>query len=298
MKILVFGASGQVGHLLMRVGEQRGHRMVGTYRSHHRQGLKILDLLESEATRRTLQDVQPDWVVNCASWTWVDGNENDPQKAQRENVDSVAVATAAASEIGARFCYLSSSYVFDGTLKRPYEESDPVSPVSVYARTKVQAEEVTRIHFGDEALIVRTIVVWGPDPQQKNFAYQVVGSALSRQPMRVPVDQLGNPTYGPDLASVIIQLLERQAGGMWNVAGPEPEMDRVAMARLLCRTLNLDDGFIQRVATAELQQPAHRPLNGTLSTDKLSAAGLELRATADALEAWRGGEWEWPWPGR
>ena len=96
----------------------------------------------------------------------------------------------------------------------------------------------------------------------------------------------------------MIQLLERQAGGVWNVAGPEPEMDRVALAALFCRTLDLDDRFIQRVATADLGQTAHRPLNGALSTDKLGAAGLELRTTVEALEAWRGGEWEWPWPGR
>jgi dTDP-4-dehydrorhamnose reductase len=298
MKILVLGASGQVGHLLMRVGEQRGHATAGTYCSHQRPGLSQLDLQDADATRRVLHDVEPDWVVNCASWTWVDGNESDPHKAQRENVDTVAVAAAAASEMDARWCYLSSSYVFDGTQDRPYAESDPVSPVSVYARTKLQGEEISRIHFGDEGLIVRTIVVWGPDPQQKNFAYQVAGHGLSGERLQVPSDQLGNPTYGPDLASAIIQLMEREAGGVWNIAGPEPEMDRVALARLFCRTLDFDDGFIHPVATADLGQAARRPLNGALSTDKLAAAGLSLRSTAEAIETWRGGEWEWPWPGR
>ncbi|HSG81497.1 MAG TPA: SDR family oxidoreductase [Gemmatimonadota bacterium] len=298
MKILVLGASGQLGHLLVQVGERRGLTVLGTYRSHPRAGLLQLDLLDFEATRHTIQHIRPDWVVNCASWTWVDGNEDDPQRAQRENVDTVAVAAAAVTESDARWCYLSSSYVFDGTSGRPYTEEDTMSPISVYARTKVQSEEISRTYFGSDALIVRTIVVWGPDPQEKNFAYQVIGSALSGKPMEVPVDQLGNPTYGPDLASALIQLLERGAGGTWNVAGPEEHMDRVSLARLFCRTLDLDDGFIRPVTTAELAQPARRPLNASLATGKLADAGLALRPTADALAAWRAGEWEWPWQDR
>jgi dTDP-4-dehydrorhamnose reductase len=274
MKILVLGASGQLGHLLVQVGERRGHTVVGTYRSHQHARLLQLDLLDFEATRHTIQHIRPDWVVNCASWTWVDGNEGDPQRAQRENVDTVAAAAAAVAESDARWCYLSSSYVFDGTLDRPYTEDHPVSPISVYARTKVQSEEISRIYFGQTGLVVRTIVVWGPDPQEKNFAYQVINKGA------------------------VIQLMERGAGGTWNVAGPEERMDRVSLARLFCRTLDLDDRFIRPVTTAELAQPARRPLNASLATGKLADAGLALRPTADALAAWRAGEWEWPWQDR
>jgi dTDP-4-dehydrorhamnose reductase len=297
MRILVLGASGQVGHALMKIGGERGHSMIGTFRSHEMPDLVQLDLLDFDATRGVIADSRPDWVIDCACWPWVDGNENDPAKAQQQNVDTVAVATTAASEAGASWCYLSTSYVFDGEQRTPYGESDPVSPVSVYGRTKAQAEEISRIHFGDEALIIRTIVVWGPDPQGKNFAHQLIGSALEKRKIRVPSDQLGNPTYGPDLAAAIVQLIERSAGGTWNIAGPEASLDRVAFARLLCERLGLDDEIIEPVTTDALGQVARRPLNGALATDKLADAGLSLRGNAEALEDWRNGEWEWPWQG-
>jgi dTDP-4-dehydrorhamnose reductase len=295
MRILVLGASGQIGHALVRIGNERGHSMVGTYRSHELPGLIQLDLLDFDATRAVIRDARPDWVIDCACWPWVDGNENDPDKAQKENVDTVAVGAAAVAEAGANWCYLSTSYVFDGKQRTPHTETDPVAPVSVYGRTKARAEEISRVHFGEEALIIRTIVVWGPDPQRKNFAHQLVESALEKKRIRVPSDQLGNPTYGPDLAGAILRLIGRSAGGTWNVAGPEAELDRVAFARLLCEKLGLDGRVIEPATTAELGQVARRPLNGALATDKLDEAGLSLRGTAEALEDWRIGEWDWPW---
>lgn len=295
MKILVLGASGQVGNLLMKIGERSGHSMVGTYRHHPQPNLLQLDLCDPDTTRRLVQRAGPDWVVDCACWAWVDGNEREPERAQRENVDTVDNAIAATAAVGARWCYLSSSYVFDGTKSSPYDESDPVSPVSVYAHTKVRAEELSRARFGDDALIARTIVVWGPDPQEKNFAYQLVRNARSSRTMPVPSDQLGNPTFGPDLAAAVLGLIERSAGGIWNVAGPETDLDRATFARSLCRGLGLDDSFIEPVTTDRLGQVARRPLNGALATAMLEGAGLSIRDTVEALAAWRAGEWDWPW---
>ncbi len=296
MKILVLGASGQVGNLVKRIGERRGHAMCGTYKSQRLPGLVRLDLADRQATRRTLRDLRPDRVVNCAGWTWVDGNERDPDRAQRENVETVASAADATAEIGARWCYLSSSYVFDGAARGPYRETDTIQPISVYGRTKARAEQITRSIFGDDGLIVRTIVVWGPEPQGKNFAHRVVRSAITGTELSVPSDQLGNPTYGPDLAACLISLLESGAGGIWNVAGPEAGLNRADFARAICRALDLDDGFIRPVTTASLEQAARRPLNASLATEKLETAGLALRPTREALAAWRSGEWEWPWP--
>jgi dTDP-4-dehydrorhamnose reductase len=281
----------------MRIGRERGHTMFGTYREHETAGLEPLDLLDARAVRDIMGRTRPAWVVDCAAWSWVDGNELDAGKAQRENVDSVARAAAAAEEARARWCLLSSSYVFDGKKPSPYSEDDPVSPLNVYGRTKVQAEQITRSLFGAEGLIVRTVVVWGPDPQGKNFAQQIIRHALHNERLQVPFDQLGNPTYGPDLAATVLQLMERQAGGAWNVAGPEAHLNRLEFASLLCASLGLDTSFLEPVTTAQLDRPARRPLNAALATGKLDAAGLTLRRTVDALRDWRSGSWEWPWAG-
>jgi dTDP-4-dehydrorhamnose reductase len=91
--------------------------------------------------------------------------------------------------------------------------------------------------------------------------------------------------------------MERQAGGAWNVAGPEAHLNRLEFASLLCASLGLDTSFLEPVTTAQLDRPARRPLNAALATGKLDAAGLTLRRTVDALRDWRSGSWEWPWAG-
>ena len=217
-----------------------------------------------------------------------------PQRAHRENVETVENAVGAARAVGARWCYLSSAYVFDGRADAPYREDTPLSPVSEYGRTKARGEAIGREALGDRALIARTMLVWGPDPQEKNFAYQVVRHARAQKPLRVPCDQRGNPTYGPDLAAALIALMERGAGGVWHVAGPEAELDRFAFARLLCDQLGLAPAFLNPVTTAQSDRPVRRPLNGSLATDKLAAAGLTLQTVAEAVRAWRGEAWPWP----
>jgi dTDP-4-dehydrorhamnose reductase len=140
---------------------------------------------------------------------------------------------------------------------------------------------------------VRTIVVYGPDPAERNFFYQVLAAGRAATPMRVPVDQLGNPTFGPDLAAAALELAARGAGGVWNVAGPDASLDRVAFARLICHAAGLDDGFLVPATTAELAQPAPRPLNGALSTAKLEAAGVRMRSARKALALWSRAEAAW-----
>lgn len=293
MRLLVLGASGQVGSCVLSAAEARGITATGTFRSHALPGLVHLDLMDRAATDDVIRSERPDWIVACATWAWVDGNQRDPGRAVRENVGTVENATAAALEVGARFCYLSTSYVFDGRKGAPYTEEDPVSPTSVYAETKVRSEAIVRAAFAHRGLIARTIVVYGPDPQEKNFFYQVVSGARAGRSIRVPNDQTGNPTYGPDLAAALIELMARGETGIWNVAGPDTNMDRVAFARSICQSEGLDAALVEPVATAELAQPAPRPPNGSLSIVKLNAAGIAMRSAAEVFHdrKCRGGLW-------
>jgi len=294
MRLLVLGASGQVGSCVLSAAAERGQIATGTYRSHARPGLVPLDLLDRAATDEIVRRERPDWIVACATWAWVDGNQVDPERATRENVSTVENAASAALAVDARFCYLSTSYVFDGRKSSPYTEDDPVSPTSVYAETKVRSEAIVREAFAHRGLVARTIVVYGPDPQEKNFFYQVVAAGREGRSMRIPKDQTGNPTYGPDLASALVELLARGASGTWNIAGPDDDLDRVEFARLICEEEGLDFGFIEPVATEDLGQPAPRPLNGSLSIAKLRGAGIVMRSAAEVLGDRKRAGGRWP----
>jgi dTDP-4-dehydrorhamnose reductase len=296
MKVLILGASGQVGACLMEMGRRCRFEMVGTYCAHAQAGLLKLDATDRAATLSLARDIRPDWIVHCAAWAWVDGNEQDPARAFRENVDAVANAAHAAGESDARFCLLSTSYVFDGRKPEPYTEDDPTSPVNVYGETKLAAELLTIRTFGDRALILRTICVYGPDPQAKNFAYTVIAAGRAGRPLLVPSDQRGNPTFGPDLALAALALMERRAEGMWNVAGPEASLDRAVFANAICAAAGIAPGFLRPVPTADLQQPASRPLNAGLDISRLREAGIRMRPLADALDAWCRGSYRWSRP--
>lgn len=282
MRLLIVGASGQIGGHLLSQASDAGHLAVGTWNGFQRPGLVKLDLDDDAALAAAVRDVRPDAVVLSAGWTWVDGNEDDPARARRLNRDQPLALCRLARQVGARFVTYSTDYVFDGQAG-PYAEDDPTAPLSVYGRAKLEAEEAIRAETPDH-LLLRTTTVFGPEAQGKNFVYQLVKRLRQGQPMQVPVDQWASPSYGPDVAAATLALIERGASGTWHVAGPD-QLDRAAFARLACRVFGLDERLVEGKTTAELRQKAARPLRGGLRTDKLRAAGIALRDTAAGLAA-------------
>src|SRR6185369_7789495 len=117
------------------------------------------------------------------------------------------------------------------------------------------------------ALILRTTVVYGPEPQGKNFVYQLRKSLEAGRELRVPMDQVSSPTYNADLARASVELVERQCNGLWNVAGPDV-INRYEFSRLAARAFGLDASLLKPVPTSELKQRAGRPLAAGLVIDK------------------------------
>lgn len=284
MRFLIVGASGQIGGHLLEQARAEGHLVVGTWAGFERPGLVRLDLEDETALAAAVRDVRPEAVVLCAGWTWVDGNEDDPARSYRINRDRPALLARLSREVGAVFATYSTDYVFDGRAG-PYAEEDPPAPLSVYGRAKLEAEVAIRAET-PEHLLLRTTTVFGPEAQGKNFVYQLLRRVRQGQPMQVPVDQLATPSYGPDVARATLQLIERGERGTWHVSGPDL-LDRAAFARLACAVWGLDASLVQARTTAELKQKAGRPLRGGLATDKLRAAGIELRGAEAGLRAMR-----------
>lgn len=269
MKILVIGGSGLVGWNMLHIAHQAGHESIGTYHQHPFPKLVPLSLSDTSAVNELLQSTRPDAVVNASAWSWVDGCETDPKRAYLENSELPARLAAATHKIGASFVHISSSYVFDGA-SGPYSEEDLPSPISVYGQSKLAGELAVRDATHDRSLVIRTMGVYGEEPQRKNFVYQVVRNLSEGKRMKIPIDQLGNATYSPDIASGILRLLTEQKTGLWNLAGPQPNLPRSKFAELITDAYQLDSSLLDLVTTDQLHQLAPRPEHGGLTIAKAS----------------------------
>jgi len=203
--------------------------------------------------------------------------------AMRVNRDAPAAAASAAAKQGAPLVFYSSEYVFDGE-HGGYDEDSAPSPTSVYGRSKLEGERAVR-EANSRAVVVRASVVYGPEPQGKNFVAQLRRRLGAGEEMAVPVDQVSCPTYNADLAAASVELVERALSGVFHVVGPEA-MDRASFARLACEVFGLDPRGVRPVRTVELGQPARRPLQGAMRTDRVQALlTTRMRGPREGLQA-------------
>lgn len=280
-RALVIGASGQIGRNTARCLGARGWDVVGTANSRTEGGLRHLDLLDRAGLKKVVKEVAPQVCVLAAAMTHVDGCERAPEQARAANVVAPTLIAEACREVGATLVYLSTEYVFDG-LAGPYGEGDRPRPISVYGATKLEGEQRVLAACADN-LSIRTTVVYGWHPGDKNFLMQVVEHLSAGERMRVPADQYSSPTYAPDLG-VAIAALAGHTGGVLNVVGPEI-IGRYELARQAARVFGLDEGLLDPVTTAELKQAAPRPLRAGLTTGRLRSLGVELRGVGAGLAA-------------
>ena len=277
---LVIGASGQVGSHTARALSARGWTVVGTGNT-RTEALTRLDLADHAALRPLVLAVRPALCVLSAGWTWVDGCEAQPERAHAINAVAPGIVAEACREVGAQVVYLSTEYVFDG-LAGPYGEEDPPHAISAYGASKLEGER--RVLAADAGnLSLRTTVVYGWRPGDKNFVMQLVGALSAGQRMRVPADQISSPTYAPDLAEAIARLPGR-ARGVLNVVGPDV-VGRHEFAVEAARAFGLDERLLDPVTTAELNQVAARPLRAGLTIGRLGSLGIEMRGIRAGLQA-------------
>lgn len=294
MKILVIGASGLVGSHVYEEAKARGHEVVGTYRNYPVNGLTRLDLADEVFTLEFMQCLRPDWVVHAAGWTWVDGCEQDPQRAFRENCEQPAMLASLCKEMEARFAYFSTTYIFDGT-KGHYSEEDIPNPINVYGKSKWAAEQKIQKILGGQALIPRVICVWGKEAQQKNFVYQVIKALKEGRVMNIPSDQVGNPTWAGDIAWWLLELMTASERGVWNLAGDQTNCTRMEWyTHIRQALLHLTEiGDITKdeplmIPTESLNQPAKRPLNSGAVIEKVQQCFTRVLRHPNEL---KGGMW-------
>jgi dTDP-4-dehydrorhamnose reductase len=265
---LVIGASGQVGEHLYRLLKAQTPYVSGTYHRTQQPGLRTLDIRDAAAVRQLCTDLAPDVIYLPASLTNVEYCESHPDESYRSNVQGVANVVRVAREINAKLVYLSSDYIFDGT-DGPYDEGALPNPLCVYGWHKLLAEHNIMQHL-DDYLIVRTTVVYGWEKQGKNFVARLVRELRQGERMRVPADQIGSPTYAPDMAAAIIDLVWLGQRGVFHVVGRE-RASRYEFAQAAAAAFGLDAALLDPFDTSTLAQVAKRPLSAGMRVAKVEA---------------------------
>ena len=284
MNALVIGASGLLGTALVRALEHAGINAHGTYHAQPVTDLRPLDITDREAVRTLLTDLRPDVIfLPTNARGGVDYCEDHPEETRAILVTGTGHVLASAPKSTCVVFY-SSDYVFDGR-NGPYSEDDPPSPINVYGRAKLDAEELVR-RAGNH-IIVRTTAVFGWNERSRNFAMQVSERLQGGGSMQVPDDQWGNPTLADYLAEASVRLVQIGFHGTINIVGRD-RMPRSTFGERLARAMALDSRLITPVSTSALKQKAARPLDAGLRTDKLeSLLGTQAMGLDEALKRFR-----------
>jgi dTDP-4-dehydrorhamnose reductase len=275
LKILVTGAGGQLGQELVRLPVQPDLEIVGVDRTQ-------LDITNPEQCANVMQAFQPDVVIHCAAYTKVDKAESEPDEAHRVNADGTRNAVLAAEQIGARFVYISTDYIFDGKAGRPYLESDRPNPQSVYGKSKLAGEQSVRT-LSSRYYIVRTSWVYGQ--YGNNFVKTMLRLAEERDRIKVVHDQIGSPTYALDLALFLLELVRTDRYGIYHASNTGAcSWYEFAKAIFEERGLNVR---VEPCTTEEFPRPAPRPSYSVLSHGSMRAHGFQpLRPWREALHSY------------
>ncbi|EJL78607.1 dTDP-4-dehydrorhamnose reductase [Polaromonas sp. CF318] len=285
MKVLLFGKSGQVGWELQRSLAPLGELVALDRHSTDFCG----DLANLDGIRETVRRVRPDAIVNAAAYTAVDKAESDAGNARIVNAEAPGVLAEAAGAAGAWLLHYSTDYVFDGSGSKPWEETDPTGPLSVYGRTKLEGEQRIAARCGRH-LILRTSWVYAA--RGGNFAKTMLRLAAERERLTVVSDQFGAPTGADLLADVTAHMLRSAlagsaagfAGTYHVAAAGETSWHGYARFVVECaansgKALRVSPDAVDPVATSAFPTPAVRPHNSRLNTSKLRGAfGLQLPA--------------------
>lgn len=280
MKLFVTGAGGQLGKELMLL-DAPPHIQI------HGAGRDQLDITDAEQCRQLLASYTPDAVLHCAAYTAVDKAESEPDAAYLVNQIGTRNVALAAKACGAKLCYISTDYVFDGQGNVPYEEHDAVNPQTVYGKSKLAGEQEVQ-SIMDRAYIVRTSWVFGQ--YGSNFVRTILKLASERGELQVVSDQIGSPTYTLDLARFLIELVQTEYYGIYH-ASNQGACSWYDFAKEIVHESGMHTVKLHPCATSAFPRPAARPAYSVMRHGAIEKHGLtDLRPWQEALHHYINGK--------
>ncbi|MFM7645284.1 MAG: SDR family oxidoreductase [Sphingomonadales bacterium] len=277
MKILLTGANGFLGYYLCDLLTNAGLDLMATSRGPCRLPFasrstftyEPLDFTDQHRAELLIKSFRPTCIIHAGAMGKPDDCAREPELANSINIGGTLHLLNAARQVKARFCYISTDFVFDGN-EGHYSENATRQPVNHYGYTKWQAERSVEQSALDWS-IIRTVLVYGKPHTGRSNLLSFVQEKLSQgQPYQVVDDQIRTPTYVGDLAKGIFESIKRSATGVFHLCGQEV-LTPYDMALQAASYLSLDASLIIRTNTASFQQPAQRPLKTGLCIDKARA---------------------------
>jgi dTDP-4-dehydrorhamnose reductase len=286
MRIAVTGQNGQVALSLLERAAAVGIELVAI-------GRPALDLERLETIAPALTAVRPDVIVNAAAFTAVDLAESEEKTALKVNGVAAGAIAATAGKLGVPVIQISTDYVFDGDLDRPYREHDVTGPISAYGRSKLAGEQAVASATPNHA-ILRT--AWVYSPFGKNFVRTMLRLGQDREEVGVVADQAGSPTSALDIADTVLAVARNlharpDDGALRGVfhMGAQGEAVWAEVAEAIfanAQNAGRSPVRVKRIATADYPTPARRPANSRLDSAKLAAThGVRLPHWRDSLTA-------------
>jgi dTDP-4-dehydrorhamnose reductase len=283
MKVLVIGSNGQLGWELCRGGEKRGFDIVAL-------DLPEFDITDPTEVKKEVSKAGVSLVINAAAYTAVDQAESEPELAYAVNRDGPAYLASSCVEVEIPLIHVSTDYVFDGSKKGPYLETDPVSPLGVYGRSKVAGETEVRGHL-QEHIILRTAWLYGVHGQ--NFVKTMLRLGREKEVLRVVADQYGCPTFASDLSEAIlaiaVQIFEGRdiIWGTYHYCGKGVTTWHGFAEKIFDLAREHYSLMVKKVVpitTAEYPTPAKRPENAVLDCSLIKERfGINYRPWRESL---------------
>lgn len=282
-KILVIGAKGQLGRELMEQGSAADILIAGI-------DIDELDITNQRQVWEYFKDLEVSLIVNAAAYTAVDRAEKEPDAAFAANRDAAGYLAKICKNKSIPLIHISTDYVFDGLKNGPYIETDPVSPVGVYARSKAEGERRV-VEILDTHIIIRTAWLYGV--YGGNFVKTMLRLGRERPVLQVVSDQHGCPTSAEDLAGAVLQIAQRlpqmdeRAWGIYHYCG-QGETTWHAFAETIFEMASAYDNLavkqVDAIPTSAYPTPAKRPLNSVLNCEKIEKTfGAECRPWEESL---------------
>jgi dTDP-4-dehydrorhamnose reductase len=266
--IFILGGKGMLGSDLAETCQQQDFK------------IRILDLPDFDITdyqqlEKTLEPAQV--IVNCAAYTDVNGAESNSDMAYRINAEAVGQLGMFARKLNKWILHISTDFVFDGKLNRPYIESDPANPINTYGKTKLAGEQLL-IQSGCKYCILR--IEWTYGSAGDNFVTKLIKHAKSGGKLKVVDDQIGSPTATIEVANAICSLLSQKPQGVYHFAS-EGYISRFGMAQFIFDKLSMDVNLLP-CNTSDYSSTAARPLNSRFDCSKIKSL------LGGPIENWQG----------
>ena len=267
-KVLITGASGQLGKEFVKVLSSKGIDFVALER-------KDLDVTNFEKVYKTLKEINPSVVINCSAYNQVDLAETEILKAFSTNAIGPYNLAITCREINAKLIHYSTDYVFDGIKKGLYTEEDSPNPLNQYARSKLLGEELVK-QVLEDYLILRVSWVYGEGRQ--NFIYKLLQWAKEREVLQIAFNEVSVPTYTGFIVEKTLKALEKGLTGIYHLV-PRGYASRYEWAKLTLKLFRIEKVLIP-VEKEIFNLPAKRPDFSAMSCAKIE------KALGEEFEEW------------